>query len=94
MNDIVYIDRELTIFTLNTVLAGNLFGLKITTILKIIYHLVCNVINFLAKYTFSLHYRSKDGCNGSKSTRASKMSFFIMSSAVAWFASKYIISTG
>ena len=37
MNDIVYIDRELTIFTLNTVLAGNLFGLKITTILKIIF---------------------------------------------------------
>ena len=39
-------------------------------------------------------YRSKDGCNGATSFRASNALFFVVTSMLTWMTSRYVLSTG
>ena len=91
MKDIAFTGLEHTIFTWNIAHAGNIFE-------HMDQHNTCynrlSIFQLFTKTKIYPSYRSKDGCNGATSFRASNALLFVVTSMLTWMTSRYVLSTG
>ena len=90
MKDIAFTGLEHTIFTWNIAHAGNISNKWINTT----HGNRLFIFQLFAKTKIYHAYRSKDGCNGATSFRASNALFFVVTSMLTWMTSRYVLSTG
>ena len=88
MKDIAFTGLEHTIFTWNIARAGNISNYMHQHNNNQLY------ISVFRQNEIYPSYRSKDGCNGATSFRASNALFFVVTSMLTWMTSRYVLSTG